>query len=253
MHDVRYSCPANVRVGQGNGWFKIFEQGYDESSGEWCIDKLNANNGILSFKVPSGLAGGDYLMRADIIALHRAHEGAKEPEFYAGCAQITLESDGNGTPSETVSIPGYIDGSEPGVNFNLFDGSDPATYQFVGPSVVGDFSGSGEGSGNNDDGSGSSDGSDGGSDGNEGSDDSNGSDVAISGSALGTRDDSFNNGDSSEDNNETEADSSAPNDGTDTDSSGQGQGQDSCNGTTMVTVTVTATADDGEGTGSPDE
>ena len=69
-------------------------------------------------------------------------EGAEEPDFYTGCAQITLESDCNSFPSEVASIPGYVDGSEPGLTFNAYDGSNRSGYEYSGPSITGDYTAS---------------------------------------------------------------------------------------------------------------
>ncbi|KAJ8107866.1 hypothetical protein OPT61_g8570 [Boeremia exigua] len=90
----------------GEGWFKIFENGYDSSSDSWCSDKIIDNNGLLNVKLPAGLEGGNYLARPEILALHAANDN--DPQFYTGCAQIFLESDGNLVPESTVSIPGYV-------------------------------------------------------------------------------------------------------------------------------------------------
>lgn len=135
-------CFLTCSLGEGDGWFKIYEDGYGVDSDTWCVDKLIANDGKLSIQIPSGLQGGDYLLRPEIIALHKAYPEENTPEFYLGCAQITLESDGNSSPSETVSIPGYLDGSEPGLNVDLYDGSIKDGYEIPGPSVVGDYTAS---------------------------------------------------------------------------------------------------------------
>ncbi|WYZ45217.1 hypothetical protein EsH8_VIII_000533 [Colletotrichum jinshuiense] len=108
----------------GAGWFKIWDDGYDESTQQWCVDKLIANNGLLTVELPSGLPAGYYLVRPEILALHQA-VSLKDPQYYVGCAQVYIQSGPSGTlevPSEyAVSIPGYIDGSEPGNTFNLYD------------------------------------------------------------------------------------------------------------------------------------
>ncbi|KAL0944433.1 endoglucanase b [Colletotrichum truncatum] len=108
----------------GDGWFKIWDDGYDESSGQWCVDKLIANKGLLTIELPSGLPAGYYLVRPELLALHQA-VSLKDPQYYVGCAQIYVENGPSGVlniPSEySVSIPGYIDGSEPGNNWNLYD------------------------------------------------------------------------------------------------------------------------------------
>ena len=139
---------AQTEGSPSDGWFKIFEEGYDASTGQWCTDKLSANNGLLTVSLPAGLpAGSAYLVRPEILALHRAQVG--DPQFYIGCAQIYLQppTEGTGTagpnqnqrslleiPSEyKVSIPGYVKAGDPSVSFNIYEPVYP--YPIPGPPV----------------------------------------------------------------------------------------------------------------------
>ncbi|KAK2036677.1 endoglucanase B [Colletotrichum somersetense] len=119
----------------GPGWFKIWDEGYDESTQKWCVDKLIDNKGLLTVELPSGLPAGYYLVRTEVLALHQA-VSLKDPQYYVGCAQIYIQNGPSGAlevPSEySVSIPGYIDGSEPGNNFNLYD-NPKFPYPIPGP------------------------------------------------------------------------------------------------------------------------
>ncbi|KAF9881778.1 endoglucanase b [Colletotrichum karsti] len=123
----------------GEGWFKIWDQGLDEN-GEWCVDKLIANKGLLTVELPSGLPAGYYLVRPEVVALHQA-VSLHDPQYYVGCAQIYIQDGPSGTlniPSENaVSIPGYIDGSEVGNNWNLYDSAQNPSggYPIPGPKV----------------------------------------------------------------------------------------------------------------------
>ncbi|TIA45828.1 glycoside hydrolase family 61 protein [Aureobasidium pullulans] len=119
--------------GTGDGWFKIWDEGYDESAGKWCTEKLIDNNGHLSVKVPEGLQGGYYLIRPELLALHNADKG--DPQFYAGCAQVWLNSDGAQLPQSTVSIPGYVDYNQPATSFNIWNEKMALPYPMPGPSV----------------------------------------------------------------------------------------------------------------------
>ena len=56
--------------GNGGGWFKIWEDGYRD--GAFCTDRLRANDGRMTVKLPNDLKGGDYLIRAEQLALHQA-------------------------------------------------------------------------------------------------------------------------------------------------------------------------------------
>ncbi|KAF2121451.1 glycosyl hydrolase family 61-domain-containing protein [Lophiotrema nucula] len=120
-------------AGHGDGWFKIHDDGYNADEGKWCTDKLIANNGLYSVVLPKGLKGGYYLARPEILALHNAAQG--DPQFYAGCAQIFLESSGDLVPESTVSIPGYVKAGGESVSFNIYN-RDNAEYPVPGPAVA---------------------------------------------------------------------------------------------------------------------
>ncbi|TQW00743.1 hypothetical protein V2A60_001793 [Cordyceps javanica] len=137
--DDMFSDPA-----AGDGWFKIWHDGYDAASGEWCSDRLIAHDGLLSVHLPAGLAPGYYLVRPEILALHFAYKG--DPQFYLGCAQIFVQGGaGGGGPtvaattaevpaSKMVSIPGYVDADTAGLKFDIYKDKMPA-YPMPGPDV----------------------------------------------------------------------------------------------------------------------
>jgi len=118
-------------TGEGDGWFKLFDEGYDEGSGKWCNIKVNENRNYLSARLPKGLAGGYYLVRPELLALHAAVSG--DPQFFTGCAQIFLDSSGNMVPTDTVSIPGYVSKSDPGLTFNVYKDPMDLPYPIPGP------------------------------------------------------------------------------------------------------------------------
>lgn len=64
----------NAATAQPDGlkWFKVAEDGL-ESSGQWAVDKLISNGGWMDFTMPTCVAPGHYLLRAEIIALHSAN------------------------------------------------------------------------------------------------------------------------------------------------------------------------------------
>lgn len=64
----------------GLKWFKVAEDGLD-SSGQWGVDRLISNGGWVDFTLPSCVAPGDYLLRAEVIALHSASKSG-EAQFY---------------------------------------------------------------------------------------------------------------------------------------------------------------------------
>lgn len=119
----------------GSGWIKLWDEGYDNSSGKWCTEKLIDNNGLLSFDIPKFLPSGYWLFRPELLALHDADKG--DPQFYTGCAQIYIEGDNTAAldmpAGYSVSIPGYVQASEPGLNFNIYAPKFP--YPMPGPKV----------------------------------------------------------------------------------------------------------------------
>ncbi|KAF9454867.1 lytic polysaccharide monooxygenase, partial [Macrolepiota fuliginosa MF-IS2] len=100
----------------GLKWFKIYEDGL--SGGSWGVDRFIANKGKVTFKIPSCIPAGQYLLRAEIIALHGAstYPGA---QFYMECAQIQITGGGSTSPA-TVSFPGAYKGTDPGVTINIY-------------------------------------------------------------------------------------------------------------------------------------
>jgi hypothetical protein len=94
---------ATSDPGSGGGWFKIQEDGYN--NGVWGTSKVIQNQGRHPIHIPDCIAPGQYLLRAEMIALHAAssYPGA---QLYMECAQIEIKgSSGTKTPT-TYSIPG---------------------------------------------------------------------------------------------------------------------------------------------------
>lgn len=130
---MKYVDSAIKDTGVGDGWFKVVGAGYDPASSKWCTEILNANKGIMSFPIPTDLAGGYYLVRPELLSLHESDKSPPDPQFYVGCAQIFLESKGNKVPSQTVKIPGLVDITNPSVLFNIYEPKWP--YHVPGPGV----------------------------------------------------------------------------------------------------------------------
>lgn len=113
--------------------FKIYEDGLTGTT--WAVDKLITNKGKVNVTIPSCISDGNYLLRAELVALHSAssYPGA---QFYVSCcpfakpillifslqmecAQINISGgDGSSSPS-TVSFPGAYSGTNPGITFNV--------------------------------------------------------------------------------------------------------------------------------------
>jgi len=117
-------------VGYGSGWFKIQEAGLNVATQDWAVTDLIANGGLHSITIPSCLPDGQYLLRAEVIALHAA-SSAQGAQLYMECAQINV-SGGTGTANpSTVSFPGAYSNSDPGILINIYQTL--TTYTIPGP------------------------------------------------------------------------------------------------------------------------
>jgi len=122
---------AKSETGEGPVWFKIFEDGYDESTQKWCVDKLLANKGLLTVTLPTDIAPGNYLLRGEIFALHGANViNGVQP--YVGCAELTVSSSGSAEP-KGVSIPGVYTSSDAGLFISIYQPFAP--YVIPGPPI----------------------------------------------------------------------------------------------------------------------
>ncbi|KAH7071223.1 glycoside hydrolase family 61 protein [Paraphoma chrysanthemicola] len=122
----------------GLKWFKIYEDGMD-AKGEWAVTRLYNNKGKVDFVLPSCVPAGQYLLRAELIALHGAanYPGA---QFYMECAQINVAASSvarrqlapRAFSPNYVSFPGAYKGTDPGVKFQLY-WPKPTSYTIPGP------------------------------------------------------------------------------------------------------------------------
>lgn len=86
----------------------------------------------MDLKIPTGLAAGDYLLRAEAIALHSA-SGLNGAQFYITCFQLTVTGSGATNPSG-VSLPGAYKATDPGIQINIYQ--QLSTYVAPGPTVI---------------------------------------------------------------------------------------------------------------------
>ncbi|KAI0723130.1 glycoside hydrolase [Earliella scabrosa] len=106
--------------GQGAVWTKIYSSGLlNAQSQQWATDVVNSNGGRHSVTIPASLPAGEYLLRAEIIALHvaQSYPGA---QFYIGCAQVKITGGGNANPPK-MALPGAYKGSDPGISVNIYN------------------------------------------------------------------------------------------------------------------------------------
>jgi len=114
--------------GVGAGWFKIMEQGYN--GGVWGTDNVINNAGKQVIHIPECIADGDYLLRAEMIALHGARS-ANGAQLYMECAQIHVTGGTGSKQPATVSIPGAYRSSDPGLLINIYPMA--GSYVIPGP------------------------------------------------------------------------------------------------------------------------
>ncbi|KIP06739.1 glycoside hydrolase family 61 protein [Phlebiopsis gigantea 11061_1 CR5-6] len=136
-----YIAPA-ASNGSGPVWTKIFDDTYTTS---WAVDRLILAHGQHTVVVPD-IPAGDYLFRAEIIALHQAdvlydQNPLRGAQFYISCAQITVTTNGTDALPVGVPFPGAYTDASPGIVWNLYNNSDPTQYVAPGPAVWADAKG----------------------------------------------------------------------------------------------------------------
>ena len=57
----------------GLKWFKVWQDGYNSETHQWASDRLFLNKGNATFTIPSCIASGQYLLRAEAIGLQNAY------------------------------------------------------------------------------------------------------------------------------------------------------------------------------------
>ncbi|POS73051.1 endoglucanase-4 [Diaporthe helianthi] len=110
-------------------FFKVAEDGYTGTTASWGTEILNANCGKRAFTVPANISPGNYLVRAEAIALHA---GAGQPQPYVSCFQINVTGGGSANPAG-VKFPGAYKTSDALFSKAIYDSS--FKYSSVGPTV----------------------------------------------------------------------------------------------------------------------
>jgi len=130
--------PDATTADGSTGWFKVFQDTWAKNpsgaSGDddyWGTKDLNTCCGKMNVKIPSDLAPGDYLLRAEVIALHTAGSSGGA-QLYMTCYQLTVTGSGTAVPP-TVAFPGAYKSSDPGILVNIHAAM--AGYTAPGPGV----------------------------------------------------------------------------------------------------------------------
>ncbi|KPI38024.1 Polysaccharide monooxygenase Cel61a [Cyphellophora attinorum] len=132
-------------------WTKIAEQGVTgpaNTQGIWATDQMRANGGVAAATIPSSIAPGEYVLRNEIIALHRAH--LSEPEFYMQCGNIEVTGSGTDDLSGqgVVASQLYSTSDEQIFGFSVYDNrGDGSEWIVPGPALYGGAAAAGAGNG----------------------------------------------------------------------------------------------------------
>ncbi|KAG7123992.1 endo-beta-1 like protein [Verticillium longisporum] len=113
VDDAATSSHANLE------WFKIAEDGFDNTRGIWGVDNLLQQDGCTYFDIPECIAPGDYLLRVELLALHSAYV-PKGSQFYTSCVNLRVTRGGNFAPGETFAIPGVYEANDPAITIMIY-------------------------------------------------------------------------------------------------------------------------------------
>lgn len=109
---------GDVKTYDGSGdWFKIVEYGANITDS--AINFSDEGMSSVTFNIPDATPAGQYLLRAEQLALHTA-SSVGGGQFYVSCAQIEVTGSGAGTPSPTIKIPGGYSATDPGIEINIW-------------------------------------------------------------------------------------------------------------------------------------
>lgn len=92
-------------------WFCIAQHNYDADTQKWPTEILTESlNRQWTFRLPTDLPSGAYLVRHELIALHNSTgptpDLVSSPQHYPIGIEITLESSGTTLPTLTCKFPG---------------------------------------------------------------------------------------------------------------------------------------------------
>ncbi|CAI0646020.1 unnamed protein product [Colletotrichum noveboracense] len=117
---------------------KVYQDGWAAAAGSangdgdyWGSKDMNTCCGKVQVKIPLDIPAGDYLLRAEVIALHAAGSSGGA-QLYMTCFQLTVTGGGSASPG-TVSFPGAYKASDAGLLIDIHRAL--TTYVVPGPTV----------------------------------------------------------------------------------------------------------------------
>lgn len=119
------------------GFFKIFEDSWAASGGNgdadfWGTKDMTTCCGRVDVPIPTDLEAGDYLLRAEALALHTAGSTGGA-QFYMTCYQVTITGGSGAASPETVLFPGAYAAADPGILVDIH--ATLTAYVAPGPTV----------------------------------------------------------------------------------------------------------------------
>ncbi|KXH66036.1 fungal specific transcription factor [Colletotrichum salicis] len=128
---VNAKCP--VKAG-GTVTIEMHQSGSGSGDDDnWGTKDLNTCCGKMDVPISKDIADGDYLLRAEVIALHAAGPSGGA-QLYMTCFQLSvLGGTGTAKPA-TVSFPGAYKASDPGIAVNIH--AKLSGYTVPGPAVA---------------------------------------------------------------------------------------------------------------------
>ncbi|TFK25359.1 endoglucanase II [Coprinopsis marcescibilis] len=118
---------------EGLDWFKVYQEGFDNKEGLWATEKLMRDKGKVSFKIPECIEPGQYLLRAEIIALHGAGK-LNGAQFFLSCAQLEIKGEGKVVPAAIAKFPGAYDATDRGIRVSIKStGPNPTDLKYYPP------------------------------------------------------------------------------------------------------------------------
>jgi cellulase len=124
---LTWIAPYTTGSGTGPIWSKLAEEGFE--GGKWATTKMIENKGEVGFTLPKALAGGKYLIRQELIALHQADYAGNDPErpgrgaeFYPSCVQFEVSDKGAGDaiPDQDFDFNTGYKYEDKGLHFNIY-------------------------------------------------------------------------------------------------------------------------------------
>ncbi|KAI0809961.1 lytic polysaccharide monooxygenase [Xylaria sp. FL0064] len=114
--------------------FKIQESGF--SNGVWGTDTVINSGGNQQIHIPDCIEDGQYLLRAEMIALHGARS-VNGAQLYMECAQINITGGKATKAPATASIPGIYKSNDPGLLIDIYNKppSSSNPYKIPGPAL----------------------------------------------------------------------------------------------------------------------